>query len=61
VDVDYPEGRVGMFGSPIKLSGTPTDARGHAPRLGQHNAEVYADLLGIDPEELQRLKSLGAV
>jgi crotonobetainyl-CoA:carnitine CoA-transferase CaiB-like acyl-CoA transferase len=61
VDVDYPQGRVGMFGTPIKLSGTPADARGTAPRLGQHNAEVYADLLGIDSDELQRLKTLGAV
>jgi crotonobetainyl-CoA:carnitine CoA-transferase CaiB-like acyl-CoA transferase len=61
VDVDYPQGRVGMFGTPIKLSGTPADARGTAPRLGQHNAEVYADLLGIDSQELQRLKTLGAV
>jgi crotonobetainyl-CoA:carnitine CoA-transferase CaiB-like acyl-CoA transferase len=43
------------------LSGTPADARGTAPRLGQHNAEVYADLLGIDSQELQRLKTLGAV
>lgn len=61
VDVDYPQGRVGMFGTPIKLSGTPADARGTAPRLGQHNAEVYADLLGIDSDELQRLKTSGAV
>lgn len=61
VDVEYPEGRVGMFGTPIKLSRTQAEVRGRAPRLGEHNAGVYADLLGIDAEELQRLKSLGAV
>lgn len=61
VDVQYPEGKVGMFGTPIKLSATPADAAGYAPRLGQHNAGVYADLLGIDADELQRLKSAGAV
>lgn len=61
VEVEYPEGRVGMFGTPIKLSRTRADACGPAPRLGQHNAEVYADLLGLDAEELQRLKSMGAV
>ncbi|UNK43266.1 CoA transferase [Luteimonas sp. S4-F44] len=61
VDVEYPEGRIGMFGTPIKLSRTQADARGRAPRLGEHNAGVYAELLGIDAEELQRLKSLGAV
>lgn len=61
VDVDYPQGRVGMFGTPIKLSRTRADARGRAPQLGQHNARVYADLLGMDTEELARLKSMGAV
>ncbi|MBB3344968.1 CoA transferase [Luteimonas sp. RC10] len=61
VNVEYPEGRVGMFGTPIKLSRTQAEVRGRAPRLGEHNAGVYADLLGIDAEELQRLKSLGAV
>jgi CoA:oxalate CoA-transferase len=61
VDVRYPEGNVGMFGTPIKLSATPADVAGHAPRLGQHNALVYEELLGIDGDELQRLKSAGAV
>jgi CoA:oxalate CoA-transferase len=61
VEVEYPQGKVGMFGTPIKLSATQAHPRGLAPRLGQHNAEVYADLLGIDADELQRLKSLGAV
>jgi CoA:oxalate CoA-transferase len=50
-----------MFGTPIKLSVTPADACGHAPRLGQHNAEVYAELLGIDADALQQLKAQGVV
>jgi CoA:oxalate CoA-transferase len=61
VNVDYAEGRVGMFGTPIKLSATPANASGHAPRLGQHNSEVYAELLGIDAETLKNLKSRGVV
>ncbi|MCY1557153.1 hypothetical protein D9M68_939780 [compost metagenome] len=61
VDVAYPEGSVGMFGTPIKLSATPADARGHAPRLGQHTAEVYAELLGLDAAALDELRSMGAV
>ncbi|MCD9030467.1 CoA transferase [Luteimonas sp. Y-2-2-4F] len=61
VDVEYPEGRIGMFGTPIKLSRTQADARGRAPRLGEHNAGVYAELLGLGADELQRLRSLGAV
>ena len=61
VDVDYPQGRIGMFGTPIKLSRTQAEPRGRAPRLGQHNAEVYADLLGIDADELERLREMGVV
>ena len=61
VDVDYPQGTIGMFGTPIKLSRTRARANGRAPRVGQHNAAVYAELLGIDADELQRMKSLGVV
>ncbi|MFT3762274.1 MAG: CoA transferase [Pseudoxanthomonas sp.] len=61
VDVDYPEGRVGLFGTPIKLSRTPAEACGLAPRLGQHNERVYADLLGLDAAELARLSAMGAI
>lgn len=61
VDVDYPQGRIGTFGSPVKLSRTQADPRGRAPELGQHNAEVYADLLGIDAAELQRLQAEGVL
>ncbi len=61
VDVQYPEGRAGLFGSPIKLSRTPVDPSGLAPRLGEHNQRVYADLLGVDEAELSRLKTAGAI
>jgi CoA:oxalate CoA-transferase len=61
VDVEYPEGRAGLFGTPIKLSRTPADAHGLAPRVGEHNQQVYADLLGIDDAELIRLKAAGAI
>ncbi|MEP6908310.1 MAG: CoA transferase [Pseudoxanthomonas sp.] len=61
VDVEYPEGKIGMFGTPIKLSATQAEVAGLAPRLGQHNAQVYAELLGMDAEELQRLASMGVV
>ena len=61
VEVDYPEGRAGLFGTPIKLSRTPAQAHGLAPRLGEHNRQVYADLLGLDEAELARLKAGGAI
>lgn len=43
-------------GAPFKLGETPWKQRGRAPRLGEHNAAVYGELLGIDAAELRRLK-----
>lgn len=38
------EGRTNVLGSPLKLSGTPVDVRMPPPLLGQHNAEILAEL-----------------
>jgi hypothetical protein len=35
---------------------TITDA---APRLGEHNAYVFGEILGLSPEEQQRLATTG--
>ncbi len=42
---DDPEGRPGF----------------HAPAIGEHNAAVFGDLLGLDSAELARLKAEGAI
>jgi crotonobetainyl-CoA:carnitine CoA-transferase CaiB-like acyl-CoA transferase len=42
-------------GAPFKLSETPWAQRGRAPRAGEHNEQVYAEL-GLDPAELKRLR-----
>lgn len=45
-----------------KLSATPSSVRSAAPsKVGQHNAEVYGDLLGLDDGQLAELASQGAV
>ena len=45
-----------------KLSATPSSVRSAAPsKVGQHNAEVYGDLLGLDEGQLAELASQGAV
>ena len=45
VDVEHPAGRtVGIVGSPIKLTGTPVGPFVRAPLLGEHTAEVLAEL-----------------
>lgn len=43
-------------GAPFKLAATPWKHRGRAPSVGEHNTQVYGDLLGIDEAELRRLK-----
>lgn len=43
-------------GAPFKLSETPWKQRGRAPRVGEHNEQVYGQLLGLDSAELRRMK-----
>ncbi len=49
-----------MPGAPYKLSETPWRIQRPAPGLGEHNAEVYAEL-GINPAEIERLYAAGVV
>lgn len=57
VKQEHPEaGTVTVTGSPLKLSGTPAAIRTVAPLLGQHNAEVYQQLLGINEQQLAALQ-----
>ena len=45
VAVDHPSaGRVETLGAPVKFSATPGGVRRPAPRLGEHTAEVLAEL-----------------
>jgi crotonobetainyl-CoA:carnitine CoA-transferase CaiB-like acyl-CoA transferase len=45
------EGVVPLVGPAAKLSRTPTRVRNAAPTLGQHNAEILAEL-GVDPAQV---------
>ncbi len=56
--LDYPGlGTLPVPGLPIKLSQTPGSIDSPAPRLGEHNDDVYRGLLGFTPEKLKQLKT----
>lgn len=59
--VRHPQaGSFDVPGNPVRLSASPTDVR-RAPLLGEHNAEVYEELLGLDDAELVRLRGAGII
>lgn len=63
VAVPHPvHGSVRMQAPAPRLSDTPSAIRRAAPQVpGEHNAEVYGDLLGIDAAELAQLGRDGVV
>lgn len=62
VEQEHPvAGTVRMVGVPVRLSETPGAIRTPAPLLGQHTDEVLRDCLGLDDEEIERLRQAGAI
>ncbi len=62
VYADHPElGRIPLPGTPIKLSLTPGRIGALAPKLGEHNEEIYGKLLGFSLEKLSQLKQRGII
>jgi crotonobetainyl-CoA:carnitine CoA-transferase CaiB-like acyl-CoA transferase len=53
-------GRARMLGFPVRASATPAAIRRPAPLLGEHTAEVLAEI-GIGPIDLDRLAAAGTV
>ena len=62
VALDHPiAGAIRQLGVPVKLDGTPGMVRTPPPALGQHTDAVLRGDLGLDPEEIARLRAAGAV
>jgi crotonobetainyl-CoA:carnitine CoA-transferase CaiB-like acyl-CoA transferase len=61
-EVEHPAaGRIRLPGAPYRLSETPWAIRRPPPLLGQHNAEVYGELLGHGDGELAGLREAGVI
>ena len=63
VEVEHPEfGATFTYpGAPYKLTESPWRLRSAAPRIGQHNIEVYQDGLGLSVQELEVLTAAGVI
>ena len=55
-------GRTLTFPGPFaKLSATPIGSTTRAPRVGEHNDEIYRGLLGLTSERLHKLRAAGSI
>ena len=61
-EVEHPKmGRVRVDGMPVKLSRTPARIERGGPTLGQHNAQVFGDVLGMDESTIAEMTEQGVI
>ena len=59
--MDHPvRGKFNMPGFPVQLDDSKVEME-HAPLLGEHNAEVYSELLGLSENDLIELKKQAVI
>ena len=54
-------GRVRVDGMAVRLSETPATIEKGAPTLGQHNDEVFGEILGMSPKTMCTLTDEGVI
>jgi crotonobetainyl-CoA:carnitine CoA-transferase CaiB-like acyl-CoA transferase len=60
-EFEFAGNRFRQPGDPVKLSNAASDRSAPPPRLGQHNDEIFGDLLGLEENELKDLRDGGAI
>ena len=62
VEMEHPGiGKMSTLGTIVKLSETPGTIRRGSPVVGQHNKEVYQDILGYTDQEISVLEKEGVI
>jgi benzylsuccinate CoA-transferase BbsF subunit len=62
VSLEHPEMGTTLYNSPpFRCTRTPVALSKPAPLLGQHTAEICRDLLGLTDDEIERLRTAGAL
>lgn len=62
VEVDHPvSGRVKVLAPWIRFSETACEITSASPTIGQHNREVYGDVLGLSDAEITDLEQQGVI
>ncbi len=62
VEVEHPEiGKMRVNGNPVKLLDTMPEIKSSAPLLGQHNGQIYSELLSLGEEALNKLAEAGII
>jgi crotonobetainyl-CoA:carnitine CoA-transferase CaiB-like acyl-CoA transferase len=60
VELEHPAaGKLKYPGAPYKLSATPWRVERTAPLLGEHNAEIYRQMLGYSRQDLVKMRQAG--
>ncbi|MGQ0578460.1 MAG: CaiB/BaiF CoA transferase family protein [Betaproteobacteria bacterium] len=54
-------GKAAFVASPLRLSESSVEYRLPPPLLGEHNQEVFKDLLGMSAQEIARLRASGVI
>ncbi len=62
-ELEYPgkEDKIAFPRPPYNINGEYLSVKSGAPRKGEHNVEVYGELIGLTPQELEALKARGIV
>ncbi|MEE8366327.1 MAG: CaiB/BaiF CoA-transferase family protein [Gammaproteobacteria bacterium] len=58
LELDHPgAGKVASVANPIQFSDTPIEYRQAPPMLGQHTDQVLSEVLGLDSNQIRRLRA----